>query len=33
MICTLTDDFDAVTVEKIQARLDGVERDHGVRVL
>ena len=33
MICTLTDDFDAATVERIQARLDGVERDHRVRVL
>jgi len=33
MICTLTDGFDAATVERIQARLDEVERDHGVRVL
>ena len=33
MICTLTDDFDAATVERIQARLDEVERDHRVRVL
>ena len=33
MICTLTDDFDAATVERIQARLDGVEHDHRVRVL
>lgn len=33
MICTLTDDFDAATVERIQARLDGVESDHGIRVL
>lgn len=33
MICTLTDGFDAATVERIQVRLDEVERDHGVRVL
>lgn len=33
MICTLTDGFDAATVERIQTRLDEVERDHGVRVL
>lgn len=33
MICILTDDFDAATVERIQARLDGVEGNHGVRVL
>ena len=33
MICTLTDDFDAATVERIQARLDGVEGNHGARVL
>lgn len=33
MICTLTDGFDAATVERIQARLDEVERDHRVRVL
>lgn len=33
MICTITDGFDAATVERIQARLDEVERDHGVRVL
>lgn len=33
MICTLTDGFDAATVERIQARLNEVERDHGVRVL
>lgn len=33
MICTLTDGFDAATVERIQTRLDEVERDHGVWVL
>lgn len=33
MICTLTDGFDAASVERIQTRLDEVERDHGVRVL
>ena len=33
MICTITDGFDAATVERIQGRLDGVERDPGVRVL
>lgn len=33
MISTLTDGFDAATVERIQARLNEVKRDHGVRVL
>ena len=33
MFCTLTDDFDAATVGRIQARLDEVELEHGVRVV
>lgn len=33
MFCTLTDDFDAATVGRIQARLNEVELKHGVRVV